>query len=530
MPQPLGNETHRSPAEHLCEGLIEAGWLVALIVIPLHFNVYSNTSFEPDKAVMLRSLALLMLGAWAVKLLLGGWTRPSGGVHSLVKQPLVLATFATVASFTASTIFSLAPRLSWLGSYDRQQGALTAFCTFALFFLILGHFRTQAQWRRMASAISLTSLPIAVYAIAQRWGVDPVAQQLGLDASAHWSGAGARSSSTLGNPIFLGAYLILAIFVSLERLLGGWRHPLPGVSRQASRSAGAPDSKASGLSDRLLGGFGRQVGITARLRIGLFGALVALQLVALVATQSRGPMLALLAGLFFFSLLGAPLVRRRASSIAGARTQEPVQQTTARMPGPVWWAWILPLLVGSICVLYLSSAVFLDTHLLGAGQIASIGRPGTTLDFGGGTTQARLLLWQGIWELLSSRGHAAAASGGPPGSSRWRLFLGSGPETLRLVFGRFYPPRLARFEDWRTVPDRAHNQTFGVLVDRGVLGLAAYLALYISIFYGSLRWLGLLRPRKDRNLFALLLAAGSAVGLVAPHLLTGSWSLAGVGL
>jgi hypothetical protein len=47
----------------LADGLMEACWLAALVVTPLFFNVYSSRIFEPDKASLLRSLALIMLAA-----------------------------------------------------------------------------------------------------------------------------------------------------------------------------------------------------------------------------------------------------------------------------------------------------------------------------------------------------------------------------------------------------------------------------------------------------------------------------------
>lgn len=50
-----------------CEGLMEAAWLAAVIIVPLFFNVYSSRIFEPDKISILRSLALLVIGAWFVK-------------------------------------------------------------------------------------------------------------------------------------------------------------------------------------------------------------------------------------------------------------------------------------------------------------------------------------------------------------------------------------------------------------------------------------------------------------------------------
>ena len=38
-----------SKLSRYCEGLIEAAWLAAVIVIPLFFNVVSSRIFEPDK-------------------------------------------------------------------------------------------------------------------------------------------------------------------------------------------------------------------------------------------------------------------------------------------------------------------------------------------------------------------------------------------------------------------------------------------------------------------------------------------------
>jgi hypothetical protein len=58
-----------------CLGLIEAAWLAAVSLIPLFFNIYSSRIFEPDKITLLRSLALLSLAAWAIKLIDEGGVR-----------------------------------------------------------------------------------------------------------------------------------------------------------------------------------------------------------------------------------------------------------------------------------------------------------------------------------------------------------------------------------------------------------------------------------------------------------------------
>ena len=56
-----------SRLQKLCDTVMEATWLTALVVTPLFFNVYSNRVFEPDKISLLRSLALIAIVAWVVK-------------------------------------------------------------------------------------------------------------------------------------------------------------------------------------------------------------------------------------------------------------------------------------------------------------------------------------------------------------------------------------------------------------------------------------------------------------------------------
>ncbi|MBI5566782.1 MAG: hypothetical protein HY870_17915, partial [Chloroflexi bacterium] len=59
--------TNSTKLSAFCERLIEAGWLAALVLAPLFFNVYSSRVFEPDKRTLVRSIALVMVGAWLLK-------------------------------------------------------------------------------------------------------------------------------------------------------------------------------------------------------------------------------------------------------------------------------------------------------------------------------------------------------------------------------------------------------------------------------------------------------------------------------
>ncbi|MYF79136.1 MAG: hypothetical protein F4180_04440 [Chloroflexi bacterium] len=77
-----------------------------------------------------------------------------------------------------------------------------------------------------------------------------------------------------------------------------------------------------------------------------------------------------------------------------------------------------------------------------------------------------------------------------------------------MAFNRFYPPELAQWESRNASPDRAHNETWDSLAMTGVLGFLANSLLFLSIFFWAMRWLGLIRSRRDVILFFSMLAGG----------------------
>ena len=50
-----------------CDRVIEAGWLLAVVIVPTFFDVYTARVFEADKGYVVRGLALAMVAAWGCK-------------------------------------------------------------------------------------------------------------------------------------------------------------------------------------------------------------------------------------------------------------------------------------------------------------------------------------------------------------------------------------------------------------------------------------------------------------------------------
>ena len=190
--------------------VIEACWLLTLVFAPYFFNLLSARHFEPDKATTVRAFALVALAAWAIKTIermthVGD--RPNW--RAWWRAPLALPALVYAGVFVVTTLTSVQPDVSWWGSYNRLQGTYTNLSYMALFAVIVGNLRTRAQLDRLITTTILTAFSVAVYGLVQHYGYDPLP----------WKGdVLTRISSTMGNSIFVSAYLIMIVPFVLMRI------------------------------------------------------------------------------------------------------------------------------------------------------------------------------------------------------------------------------------------------------------------------------------------------------------------------
>jgi tetratricopeptide (TPR) repeat protein len=493
----------KSKLQAWCEHIIEAGWLAALIVAPLFFNVFSSRVFEPDKISLVRSIALVMLLAYLVRLADGGpfWlpahsatppptpagaenpTQERSGLARFIRIPLLFPLLLLVLAYAISTILSVAPAVSWWGSYQRLQGTYSFFSYVIIAILTAAHLRQPEQLRRLQHTIILTSLPIAIYGIIQHYAIDPLP----------WGGdVITRVSGNAGNPIFLGAHLIIALFLTLERIFSSFAFLL---SPENGRDGGR-DGETSPVHD-----------IPSALAGGSYLFIFIVQVLAVYWTQSRGPWLGLAAGLYVFILL----------LITGLR---PANYR-------VWTAsWVGLGVAGSVLLVLVNT-----TNLFpGLASVPNLGRLTTLMAMEGSTNEVRLLIWGGVSEMITPHAPILFPDGEEDRVNAIRPLVGYGPEAMWVAFNNFYPPRLAQVEARNASPDRSHNETWDSLAITGVFGFLAYVAVFVSIFYWALRWLGLITSRRDLYLF-LGSWLGGGILLSAIFILSdGSWRFFGVAL
>jgi len=430
----------------LCDKILETSWLLAVIVTPLFFNVYSSRVFEPDKLTTLRTLAVIMAAAWLVKLI---EERVSG--HQTLgftwRTPLVLPTFFMVVVYLLSTALSITPWVSLMGSYQRLQGTYTTLSYVTLFLVILQSLRTRAQLDRLVNVIIINSLPIALYGLIQHNRLDPLP----------WGGdVTQRVTSNMGNAIFVAAYLVMILPLTVGRIIESFRTLLA-------------DEKTDWAN------IGRAAG---------YVFIAAVELITIWYAQSRGPLLGLIAGSYFLLLLLTLSLRTKIGAI-----------------GSLTIIAMTVLVVGFLAIVNIPGGPLQSIQ-----QAPWLGRMGSVFDFEEGSGKVRALIWEGMADLILPHKpiKQAPTMAHPEGKADpfnfLRPLVGYGPESVYVAYNRFYPPLLGHYESRTASPDRSHNETLDSLAITGILGFIAYLSVFGSTFYYSLKWLGFVQDKKQRNI------------------------------
>jgi len=454
-----------------CDRIIEAGWLAAAIVTPLFFNFYSNRVFEANKVTLLRSIALVMAAAWIIKVTeVGGWKkvdRPrftfhvsrftllvSGIWDRISKTPLVLPTLLFAAIYLLSTLSSVIFRVSFWGSYHRRQGLYVTLCYIVIFFSTLKTLRTRQQLERLITTILLTSLPVSLYGIMQRLQLDPLPWVQG--------GAG-RAQSTLGNPILIGAYLIMVVPLTIRELIRSFSLVRDGKKRTVS----------------------------SFVLLSCYFLLLALQLVCLLFTVSRGPLIGLMAGVLFFFLL-----------LAVSKGWKGLALTAIGLAIGLG-LFLIALNLPNTLLSPVKKVTFLAPALGRLSQISA-------------HIIERTVIWEGAVEMITA--------------DPLRAVVGRGPETMGTTFYPYLPPEWFGIAGPDRTADRCHNETLDVWITGGLIGFAAYLFLFGSIYYYGLKWLGLIANSRQRNFLIIIWLVGGFSGLLIPWLMDGTLRWAGVGI
>ena len=326
---------------------------------------------------------------------------------------LMWSVLAFVAWMGVATLLSVDPVKSFWSNFERMEGYVGLLHLFVLF-VVAGSVLTAAKlWTRVFQISIAASALMGFIALLQLFGTVPISSQ-----------SGPRVDTTFGNATYLAVYMLVHVFLTLFMF------------------------------------FKERKSQTAR---WLYGVALALQIVALFFTETRGAALGLLGGLV---VMGAFITWR-------ARGAE--------------WALLRKISIGGLAGIILLAGLFVaarDTSFIQntpmLSRLASI-----SLD--DATTMSRFLY---IWPM--------AVEGGLE-----RPIVGWGQENFSYIFNKNYNPAMYAQEQWF---DRAHNQFLDWLVAGGIPAFLLYLSLFLLAAWAVFRSSALSAPE-----------AGALLGLLVAY-------------
>jgi type II secretory pathway pseudopilin PulG len=389
--------------------------------------------------------------------------------------PVLVPVLAVLGASTLSALFSEDPWNTLLG--DRYEGLLSLAAGVLLFYALVRCLNSPLRVRVFLAAGVAAAVLISILGISQKYGFDPI-----VGWGNPWYTDIGRSSSTLGHPIVLAAYLTLMI-----------------------GAATALWFKAGSLLGRVPWLFALAVmgacWIYTDTRGALLGVMGALPIIFWLGQRRMGTVRPLLAplGTLLAAMVGAVLAWAVfAKSMAGevvATAEHGSFTLSARIPDLRILAILAAYLALVGVVLWLSSRrgkgalrFFLVVTLtivlaitVGMGAmtlVASDDLSPSDLATNGGTleqsSQFRVYVWRDTIPMILDS-----------------PLLGHGPDNFKEPFkpyiGHDLETAISSESGVALGVDRAHNQLLQVAATTGLLGLAAYLWVFVSYFRNAYR-------------------------------------------
>ena len=505
---------------------LEGLWLLAVFLTPL---VYLDQTYaiseasigyvEVPKVALLRTLVALMAVLWLIEwgirgrlpfdglgrerglhLHPGDWlARLRGWLRDRPSRWLLLAAGFFLGTTLLSTILSGSRDVSLWGEVPGQDGypAYTVAAYVLLFSVVATHLKTKAQlWRLMGALVTMGSL-VSGYAIFQHYGHDF------LDLIEQTGGGESEVSVFMGNSLFAGATMMMIIPMTLAVAV-----------HSVGELRWTPEWPWRGLKPL----------VPSLVVVGLWSAVLTVQLLGITFTFARGPwvgMIAALAGFLGLVLLFAGWrVFRRAAVILGLTVAWGVAvlhglgSISILDFGP--WFGVIIALVGLLAValvhvdwrvsgrvvlgvglvVTLAVVIFLTSAWFGndnrargleskvpipaagaaAGEVAEqfSSIKGEVLS---GFASGRGTHWRVSWRLFRDHPWPEFDSLSLP----WlRHLIGYGPDLFRYTYLLESLPE--GNDQLPTEPDNAHNFFIHFAVVQGVFGLFSSLGIFATVF------------------------------------------------
>jgi hypothetical protein len=174
--------------------VIAAVFYCLFIIVPLILTPWNYELFEFNKMLVVYAGTVIIAAAWAVECF-----RTKKFIFQ--RTPFDLPLILFLLSQILSTIFSIDPHTSLWGYYSRFHGGLTSTICYLILFWAYSTFMRSNTKKSLAVILS-TGLIVSLYGIAEHFGID---KRIWIQDVQN------RVFSTLGQPNWLAAYLIMLI-------------------------------------------------------------------------------------------------------------------------------------------------------------------------------------------------------------------------------------------------------------------------------------------------------------------------------
>jgi len=406
---------------------LEFIWLLLIFLLPISFSPFVVSIWQ-IKYTLLISLTQILALLWLLKILFAGAEQSPNQKKIKILVPFLIF----ISLLTLTLLFSERPEISFWGTYQRKMGYLTWLHCFIFFLVLFFNLKSKKQIKRIVWTIFFSSLVVVFYGILQILGLDPI---IWIENPLLTK----RVFSFTGQPNFLASFLLLTLplifWLFLEEKKSTLLNP-PKEERQSRYLTGFTllNPQKEERQSRYLTGFI----VKSLIFIGFVFSLICLFL-----TGSRGGLVGLLAGLFFFLIFKAIISQKK----------------------KLLFFTLLVLFVSLSLVVFLNFTDPLkdkkieNPFLSRFSSLLHLRRPGET-------AQYRLVLWQNAWSLIKRK-----------------PVFGYGLETQFFQFIKLFKPQEAVLEEPQLYADRAHNDFLDMAVQTGLLGFFGYLLMIGYVFF-----------------------------------------------
>ena len=178
--------------------MIAGAFYVLFIITPLILTPWNYELFEFNKMLAVYAATIVIAGAWLIEMV-------RQKKRLFTRTPLDIPWLLFLTSQILSTIFSIDPHTSIWGYYSRFHGGLLSTVSYLVLYYAYVQFMRD-KTKPVIGVILSTGLIVSLYGIAERFGID---KHIWIQDVQN------RVFSTLGQPNWLAAYLVMLIPLAL---------------------------------------------------------------------------------------------------------------------------------------------------------------------------------------------------------------------------------------------------------------------------------------------------------------------------